>query len=230
MQQSAFQEQRQQKQQRPRTASNILYLLLSFPLSIVYFVLIVTGMSVGMGTIIIWVGLPILLLTLVAIRGIAALERDLAVGLLRSEIFYRPRREMQELTLIQRFGTLLRDPVTWKSLVYVLIKFPLSVVSFCLTLPLLIVPIALFLVPLGYVIATAILQAHGIHPTNNVPLWLQPYVVTVTGEFVPGDFAKSFIVTGVGIALWFCFRYIINGLAWVSGELARVFLSTNNYD
>jgi hypothetical protein len=49
--------------------------LLGFPLSIVAFVLVVTGLSVGVGTLIIWIGLPLLVLTLLVARGFAAVER-----------------------------------------------------------------------------------------------------------------------------------------------------------
>ncbi|HEU5199786.1 MAG TPA: sensor domain-containing protein, partial [Ktedonobacterales bacterium] len=45
-----------------QTYLNILYLLMSFPLGIFYFVALITGISVGMSTVIIWIGLPILFL------------------------------------------------------------------------------------------------------------------------------------------------------------------------
>ena len=46
----------------PQSYVNILYLLLSFPLGIAYFVFLVTGISLGFGLLIIWVGVPILAL------------------------------------------------------------------------------------------------------------------------------------------------------------------------
>ena len=216
--------QRFQKSMQQRTVSNILYLLLSFPLGLIYFVLVIVGLSVGVSTIIIWVGIPILLLTMLVIRGIAALERDLAVGLLHVEIPRAAYRERGSTRWMQWFSAQFRDLATWKSLIYLLIKFPLSVISFSLTLPLLLTPIALIFAPLGYIIATSILQMNGIHTESNVPDWLQPFVFNITGQFVGSDFAKAFICTAVGIVLWFVARYLINGLAYLSGELARVFL------
>ena len=47
------------------TAGNITFLLLSFPFGLFCFLLIVLGLAVGVGTLIIWIGLPILFATLV---------------------------------------------------------------------------------------------------------------------------------------------------------------------
>ncbi|MEE8442664.1 MAG: sensor domain-containing protein, partial [Dehalococcoidia bacterium] len=48
----------------PQSYINIFYLFLAFPLGIGYFVFLVTGISVGFGLLIIWVGVPILVLVL----------------------------------------------------------------------------------------------------------------------------------------------------------------------
>ncbi len=57
------------------TAGNIAFLLLSFPLGLIYFLVTVIGLAVGVSTIILWIGLLILFATLVLIRGMAAVER-----------------------------------------------------------------------------------------------------------------------------------------------------------
>jgi hypothetical protein len=51
------------------------FVLLGLPLSIAAFVAVLTGLVVGAGLVIIWVGLPLLVLTLVVARGLATLER-----------------------------------------------------------------------------------------------------------------------------------------------------------
>ena len=58
----------------------------------------------------------------------AALERGLARGLLGVPIPQPPDRS--DLPLVERVQRYLRDPVTWKSLVFVALKFPLGVLSF----------------------------------------------------------------------------------------------------
>ena len=61
----------------PRSYVNIFYLLLSFPLGLFYFVFLVTGISLGVGLTIIWVGIPILLLVLGGSWLLCKLERAL---------------------------------------------------------------------------------------------------------------------------------------------------------
>ena len=51
------------------------YLLGGLPLAIVAFVIAVAGFSAGVGTLVVWVGLPVLVLTLRAARGFAVVER-----------------------------------------------------------------------------------------------------------------------------------------------------------
>src|SRR5579872_429724 len=65
---------------------NMLYLLLSFPLGLGYFVALVAGIALGIGTLIIWIGVPILIAIMIAWWYAAAFERHLATRLLRVSI------------------------------------------------------------------------------------------------------------------------------------------------
>src|SRR5438309_5628057 len=53
----------------PQTYLNLTYLLLAFPLGTAYFILLVTGFSLGLGLMVTLVGVPVLLATLVAARA-----------------------------------------------------------------------------------------------------------------------------------------------------------------
>ncbi len=46
---------------RPETWLGILFDWLAFPLGLFYFVFLVTGLSLGVGLVVVWVGIPILL-------------------------------------------------------------------------------------------------------------------------------------------------------------------------
>ena len=70
----------------PQSYLNLLYLLLAFPLGIAYFVFVVTGLSLSVGLLIVWVGIPLLLGLLAASIGLASFERLLARQLLGVEI------------------------------------------------------------------------------------------------------------------------------------------------
>ena len=51
------------------------YTLTGFPVAIASFVVVVTGLALGAGLLVVWVGVAVLAATLVAARGFATLER-----------------------------------------------------------------------------------------------------------------------------------------------------------
>jgi len=207
-----------------QTASNILYLFLSFPLGVFYFIFLITGLSVGLSTLIVWVGIPILMLVLIGIWGMASLERELAIRLLHVEMPSTANMRVSHTSWRSWFRARLSDPLTWKSLIYLLIKFPLGIFSFCLALTLVVTSIALILEPIAYLInvnINGLLMAQGVESHS----WL-PFVGWVAGgQFDPLAFARSFIGMAAGLALWVVVRSVLNGLAWMLGEFARVMLT-----
>ncbi len=218
------------KTQKSTTIGSIVFLLLSFPFGLLYFILAVIGLSVGVSTIVIWIGLPILFATLVLIKGMAAVERSLVSGLLRIPFPYQ-RREPDQLrqVFLLRFGNLLRDPLTWTSTIYMLLKLPLGIVSFVLALTLPLVSVTITLLPLVYLVnlfVNAILLKNGIQSTG----YIIPYFIEVHGQFDLVMFVRSFVGVPVGIISWFATRFLLNGLAQVSGELAYAMFGPNEVD
>ena len=102
--------------------SNI-YLLLSFPIGILTFVWVVTALSLGLGTLIIWIGVPILIAFFEANRGFATLERRRAGWLLREPIptAYLPQRRRGMFAYLR---TKLGDAAVWKDLLWLAILLP----------------------------------------------------------------------------------------------------------
>ena len=99
---------------------NLLYLLLSFPLGLCYFVFLVTGIALGGGTLIIWLGVPILLLTMSAWWQLASFERRMAIHWL--SITVPPLTlgyvSSGQAKLWQRAQARLTNAMTWKTLAY----------------------------------------------------------------------------------------------------------------
>jgi hypothetical protein len=214
---------------KPHTASNIVYLLLSFPLGILYFVLLVTGLATGVSTVIVWVGIPILIATLGLIWGFAALERSLAAHLLHIDMPAPQKKYTEHGKMMEWLGMKVRDSLTWKSLTYLFIKFPLGIFSFVLALTLVALCASLILAPLGYLIATYVLQETGTHLAYSYTSieWLNAINIQITGDFEVIQFAKTFIITIIGIALWIPVRALLNGLARLSGMLAHAMLTSS---
>jgi Putative sensor len=207
-------------------AGNIAFLLLSFPIGLIYFLVTVIGLAVGLSTIILWIGLPILFATLVLIRGMAAVERRMATNLLYVSFLDQPySHELPQKGFWHRFGNILRDPLTWTSMIYMIVKLPLGIVSFTLALVLPIVSLAITLLTLVYLVnllVNAILLKNGIQSTGIII----PYFIEVRGQFELVMFARSFIGIPIGLAFWLATCFLLNGLALFSKELACGLLST----
>ncbi|MBV9232284.1 MAG: sensor domain-containing protein, partial [Chloroflexi bacterium] len=184
------------------TRDNIVFLLLSFPLGLISFLIAVIGLSVGLGTVVIWIGLPILFATLFIIRGMAEVERRMVSSLLRIPMPYRmPESSEHRLGFLRRFGRMLSDPSTWTSTIYMLLKLPLGIFSFTLTLSLSVASAALVFFPLGYLVSllvNVILLKNGI-PSDGTMI---PGFIEIHGSFDLIMFARSFLGVPVGIVLW----------------------------
>jgi signal transduction histidine kinase len=182
-----------------QTWLNVAYLLLALPTGVAYFAVLAVGISTGVGLAVLIVGLVILLATLAAWRAMAAVERGLARGLLGVTI---PRpADRRELPLSQRVTRWLRDPVTWKSLVFVALKLPLGALSF---------GVVAFFGGVALVLAFA-------------PLIVLSTPVTVFGWIVE-DPLQALPLTVAGVLGLLLVLHLANGLAWLWALFARVML------
>jgi hypothetical protein len=114
-----------------RVADSAGYVLTGFPLAIAAFVLLVTGVAVGLGTLVITVGIAVLAATLGIARAFARLERarmDALFGHRTPRPAYREPRG-------GRVGRVLSagaDPRRWLDLLHGIIGFPVAVATFAI--------------------------------------------------------------------------------------------------
>jgi signal transduction histidine kinase len=130
-----------------RAWRRILYLILALPLGITYFVVLFTGLSVGLGIAIITFGLPIVVVMALA-RGFARFERRLVGALLGVELPdpYRPALGGWWARLLSRIA----DPATWKDLAYLFLDLPLGIADFAVAVFLVVFDLSLITAPLYY--------------------------------------------------------------------------------
>ena len=109
------------------------YLLSSFPIAFPAFVIAVTGFSLGIGTAVIWVGVPILAATLLAMRGLAAAGRVQLPAVLGTEVA-RPNYKQAPAgaSPLRRFLTVVTDGQSWLNLLWAVINFPIAIAGFVL--------------------------------------------------------------------------------------------------
>jgi signal transduction histidine kinase len=184
---------------RGQTWLNLAYLLLTFPTGVAYFVVLVVGIAAGVGLAVLVIGLVILLATLAAWRGMAAIERGIARALLGVVIAQPPDR--RGIPLPQRVGRWLRDPVTWKSLVFVALKFPLGIATFGI-----VACLGFFALVLTF-----------------APLIVLVTPITVFGWIVESPL-QALPLTIAGLIADLLLLHLGNGLAWLWGLFARVML------
>jgi two-component system phosphate regulon sensor histidine kinase PhoR len=205
-----------------RTYLRICYLLLAFPLGILYFVVVVTGLSVGVGLAIIIVGFPILLATLLCWLLFARIERELAIHLLGARVRPMSVPDPSKRSLWQRLLRILGDPVTWKSMAYVLLEFPFGVFSFTLSIVLITTSLTLVFYPVAYAIATALYQQFPDQAQTN--MWPG---VTIDGHF-NASVAVGFLgVSAFGVVFALASMAVLNGVGWLWGLFAELMLGVD---
>ncbi|MEV6600222.1 sensor domain-containing protein [Actinoplanes sp. NPDC051346] len=107
------------------------FILLGFPLGIVALVACVTGFAVGLSTAVIWVGVPILVGTLMLARGLATLERARiapVIGRRTPHPYYK--RVPAGTGLVKRLLTPLSDGQAWLDLLHGILRFIPSTIAF----------------------------------------------------------------------------------------------------
>jgi hypothetical protein len=107
------------------------YLLSAFPIALPAFVITVTGFAAGIGTAVVWIGVPILAATLFAMRGLAAAGRGQLAAVLGHPVNApRYKRAADDASPVRRFLTPLTDGQSWLNLLWGLVNFPLAVAGF----------------------------------------------------------------------------------------------------
>ena len=111
------------------------YVLSGFPLALTAFVLVVTGLSVGAVSLVLWAGLPVLTATLLVAGRLGAVERA-RIGRVLRESVPAPahRRAARGASPARRLLVPLADPQRWREVLHALVHLPVSTVTFLVVL------------------------------------------------------------------------------------------------
>lgn len=113
-----------------RAYLGLLYLLLTLPLGLSYFVFLVTGVSLGLGLFILWIGAALLLGVIAGSFGLSLFERLQATWLLEAELGPTWQYPIENLGFWARIKALLANRVTWTGMLFQFLKFPLGLACF----------------------------------------------------------------------------------------------------
>jgi hypothetical protein len=161
---------------------------------------LVAGLSTGLGLIIIYIGIPLLIGVLIAGRGLGGFERLLARSMLSINI-PKPPAMPTNAGLLGQLKSLLTDSVTWKSLVYLGLKFPFGIASFSVLVAFLSASLALIFEPLYY----------RAFPTD-IGFW----------RIETQD--QAAVCCMIGVVLLLLSFHLVNGLAYLWGRFAQIML------
>jgi signal transduction histidine kinase len=189
----------------PNIARTSGYFLLNLVTGIFWFVLLVTLGAVSIGTAVIWVGVPLGVLTLVLARGAATAERAWLRTALGVDI-RRPYRPLPEGTT-DRAKAIVKDPATWRDLSYWLLMLPLGVFEFSLT-------VALWSAVLGMVLLP--FYVHWLPATWEVDFGASVWTID--------SFADALPVSLLGLLLGAISYQLLKGLGMGHALLARALL------
>jgi len=186
---------------QPQTYLNLVYLLLSFPLGLLYFIFLITGVSVGLPLVFLLVGVIILAAVFAVSWQMAAFERGLAVSLLHIKIPPMANSVSQPASFWQKIRNYLANPVTWKGLLFLLCKFPLGIINFVLVISILAIALVMIAAPFIY-----------------------PWATYDLGFTVVNSLTGALLVTIFGLLVTPAGLHLLNFLTRIQGEFARVML------
>ncbi len=172
----------------PLTYKTWLYLFIGLPFGVLWFALLVAFYATSVALVVVWVGLPLLVLTHLFSRGIGHVERGLLNGLLDAGI-PAPRR-LAQLTPKTAFSTVMRDGFGWRNLGWSAMRLLLGPIGFVLAVVSFVVPLSLIAAPISFLFDQnsdlgGWENLFWLGPIVGIPLlFLMPIVVRGTGELI----------------------------------------------
>jgi len=190
----------------PQAWGALFYLLLALVTGVMYFTIVVTGVSLTLGTLVLIVGIPMALLTLAVVRAISLAEGRIVEGLLGVRMPRRPRTvEGAQGSIWERIKSWLTDARTWTTMLYMVLQLPLGITYFTIIVTSLAVSASVIALPFAQMLADGPLIRAGVYG-YYVEAWAYPLLVAAG-------------VIGFFITLW-----VAKGIGFLHGQYAKVML------
>ena len=132
----------------PAVYKALVYMIIALGTGIAYFTIVVTGVSTAGGLLILIIGVPLFLLVLGIVRGMALFEGRVVEVLLGTRMPRRPRAEPPNAGFFQRIWFWVKDGRTWLSMLYMVLMLPLGIIYFTIAVTGIAVGLSLITTPL----------------------------------------------------------------------------------
>lgn len=200
----------------PRSYTSLFYMLLTLATGIVYFTVVVTGLSMSFGFLILIIGVPFFLAFIGITRVISLGEGRLLEAITGERMPRRPVHPGPAASWWTRIGDMLKDARTWTTLAYLVLMLPLGIVYFTIAVTGLSVSAALIGTPM---------TLFGEH-LGMIDWSMNDHVYWRAGE--PWTFAHplldSVLLLALGVLLLTVLLHLARGLVRVHARLAKAML------
>jgi len=187
------------------------YTLVGFPTAVIAFALMVVGLAAGVGTAVLWIGIPLLTGTLLVARGFADAERAWLTDVLkRPPVRPRYRPAPAGAGRLRRLFNPMTSGQSWLDLLHGIVNFPMATIAFVLTTVFWAVPIAGLTYPLYGIITSRI--------PGNVEL---PELL----GFGRGYLTSMIFYVIVGLVFLLALPFMVRGAALLRAGLGRALLT-----
>ncbi|MEZ0065580.1 putative membrane protein [Streptacidiphilus sp. MAP12-20] len=130
-----------------RTWRETLHLVLDLPVGIASFTYVITMLALGAGTLVTFIGLPVLAAAVGGARGVGAMERARARALLKADIAAPQPLRPSRPGLMAWIGAVLKNGTNWRSALYSVLMLPVGIFNFVVAVVLWSVSISAALYP-----------------------------------------------------------------------------------
>ncbi|NUS03631.1 MAG: sensor histidine kinase, partial [Nonomuraea sp.] len=187
------------------------YTLVGFPTAVIGFVIMIAGFAAGVGTAVVWIGVPLLAGTLLVARGFADAERGwLSDVLKRPPVRPRYRQPPEGAGRFRRIVNPMTIGQSWLDLLHGILNLPFAIIGFVLTVVFWLIPIAGLTYPLYGLVTSRI-------PGNTeLPELL---------GFGDGYLTNTIFYVTLGVLFALVMPFMIRGAALVRAGLGRALLT-----
>lgn len=188
----------------PKTYASMFYMLLALATGVLYFTVVVTGLSLSIGLAITLIGIPLFLLFLAFVRVLSLVEGRIVEAMLGVRMPRRPVYRDVDQGLWARIGGMFTDERTWTTMLYMLLQLPLGTFYFAVVVSGLTVSLSLVAAPLAVLFGASVWFGGGAMPVYLFPL-----------------------VSLMGVALLLLTLHVCRGIGQLHGGLAKYLLVRN---
>ena len=186
----------------------LLYMLIAFVTGVFYFTWAITGLSLSISFSIFIFGLPVALLFLLSVQGLALLEGRIVEALLGVRMPRRPLFTQRGLKWLERLKLLVLDKHTWLSILYMIVQFVFGTIYFVVFVTILSFSLSFIAIPfLQEILGMGAIMNNDVR--YYLPTWSYPLLIFG------------------GILLWTAFMNIARGVGQLHGRLAKSMLVTD---